>query len=312
MPCKSRCSFITFMPNKPDKYGIKFWVIVDVNSKYVSNIIPYLGAQEKDERGGVPLAESVVMKLAQHVTGKGYNITCDNFFTSLQLAKRLANEKISIVGTMRKNRRELSKKMTEAENGGLHSSQFFWNSDDSEGLFVKYQPKSKKTVCMLSSMHRSPDVDQTTVKKKPEIVLFYNKNKVGVDCFDQMARLYTTRSATRRWPMSVWGNMLDIAAINAWILYKKSTRKQISRRKFILCLVETLINRMANNSADSDLPQCRPNSTATRKRRHCHGANCKNMTVTLCMTCNRPSCGSCSQNNTRVVYVKYKQCASSQ
>ena len=311
MPCKSRCSFITFMPNKPEKYGIKFWVIVDVNSKYVSNIIPYLGAQEKDERGGVPLAESVVMKLAQHVTGKGYNITCDNFFTSLQLAKRLANEKISIVGTMRKNRRELSKKMTEAENGGLHSSQFFWNSD-SEGLFVKYQPKSKKTVCMLSSMHRSPDVDQTTVKKKPEIVLFYNKNKVGVDCFDQMARLYTTRSATRRWPMSVWGNMLDIAAINAWILYKKSTRKQISRRKFILCLVETLINRMANNSADSDLPQCRPNSTATRKRRHCHGANCKNITVTLCMTCNRPSCGSCSQNNTRVVYVKCKQCASSQ
>ena len=131
-------------------------------------------------------------------------------------------------------------------------------------------------------MHRSPDLDQTTVKKKPEIVLFYNKTKVGVDCFDQMARLYTTRSATRRWPMSVWGNMLDIAAINAWILYKKSTRKQISRRKFIFCLVETLINRMANNSADSDLTQCRPNSTATRKRRHCHGANCKNMTVTLC------------------------------
>ena len=62
------------------------------------------------------------MKLAQYVTGKGYNITCDNFFTSLQLAKRLANEKISIVGTMRKNRRELSKKMTEAENGGLVSS----------------------------------------------------------------------------------------------------------------------------------------------------------------------------------------------
>ena len=58
-------------------------------------------------------------------------------------------------------------------------------------------------------MHRSPDLDQTTVKKKPEIVLFYNKNKVGFDCFDQMARLYTTRSATRRWPMSVWGNMLQ-------------------------------------------------------------------------------------------------------
>ena len=95
------------MPNKPDKYGINFWVIVDLNSKYVPNIVPYLGAQKADRRDGMPLAESIVMKLAYHVTGKGYNITCDNFFTSLPLAKKLANEKISIVGTMRKNRRKL-------------------------------------------------------------------------------------------------------------------------------------------------------------------------------------------------------------
>ena len=94
----------------------------------------------------------------------------------MQLAKRLANEKISFVGTMRKNRREMSKEMTEAENVGLRSSQFFWNSD-SGGLFVKYQPKSKKTIGLLSSMHRSSDVDQTTVKKKPEIVLFGNKKQ---------------------------------------------------------------------------------------------------------------------------------------
>ena len=44
MPCKSRCSFVTYMPNKSDKYGIKFLVLVDVKSKYVSNIFPYLGA----------------------------------------------------------------------------------------------------------------------------------------------------------------------------------------------------------------------------------------------------------------------------
>ena len=67
------------MPNKPDKYGIIFCVLVDVSSKFISNIVPYLGAQEKDGRAGVPLAESVVMKLAEHVTGKGYSITCDNF-----------------------------------------------------------------------------------------------------------------------------------------------------------------------------------------------------------------------------------------
>ena len=91
MLCKSRCPLITFIPNKRDKYGIKFWAIVDVNSKYFLNIVLYLGAQEIDGRSGITPAESVVMKLVHDVTGNGYNITCNKFFTSLTLAKKLAN-----------------------------------------------------------------------------------------------------------------------------------------------------------------------------------------------------------------------------
>ena len=33
MPLKSHCSFVTFMPYKPDKYGVKFWVLADVKTK---------------------------------------------------------------------------------------------------------------------------------------------------------------------------------------------------------------------------------------------------------------------------------------
>ena len=104
------------MPNKPDKYGVKFWVLADVETKYVSNIDVYLGAQEKEQRDGVPLAESVVVNLCKHIKGKGYNITRDNFFTSLSVAEKLARDKLSIVGTIRKSRRQLCKKMTELEN----------------------------------------------------------------------------------------------------------------------------------------------------------------------------------------------------
>ena len=70
------------MPNKPDKYGIKFWVLVNVKSKYVANITPYLGAQEKKQLN-VPLGESIVVKLTEHIKGKECNICCDNFFISL-------------------------------------------------------------------------------------------------------------------------------------------------------------------------------------------------------------------------------------
>ena len=103
MPLKSRCSFITFMTNKPDKYGLKFWVLVHVKAKYVANITPYLGAQEKEGRFGVPLGESVVIKITEYIKGKGYNICCDNFFTSLPLAEKLQKSKFSLVGTMKES-----------------------------------------------------------------------------------------------------------------------------------------------------------------------------------------------------------------
>ena len=67
MPLKSRCSFVTFMLNKPDKYGGKFWILAEVETKYVSNIDVYLGAQKKEKRFGAPLAVSVVAKIFANI-----------------------------------------------------------------------------------------------------------------------------------------------------------------------------------------------------------------------------------------------------
>ena len=124
MPLKSRCSFVTFIPNKPDKYGVKFWVLADVETKYVSNIDVYLGAQKKEQRFGAPLAVSVVVNLCKRIKGKGNNIICDNFFTSLPVAKKLARDKLSIVETMRNNRRELCKKINH-KNKATYSNNFY-------------------------------------------------------------------------------------------------------------------------------------------------------------------------------------------
>ena len=310
MPLKSRCPFITYMPNKPDKYGIKFWILADVETKYVANIVPYLGAQEREARGDTPLAEDVVSKLTENVTGKGYNITCDNFFTSLPLAEKLLRSKISMVGTIRKNRRELSPLMTQPEKDGLYCSRFMWH-ERSNAMFVKYQPKKNKTVCLLSTMHTSADVDETTSKRKPHMILFYNKHKVGVDCFDQMARMYSTRSPSRRWPLAVWGNMLDIAAINAKVLFEKATGNKLSRRQFILQLIDNLckIDVSAANVATLDTFTF---AESSRKRRKCHGPRCSNATMCMCIFCKKPTCGTCSASNAKVTYLKCKMCSNFQ
>ncbi|CAF1187133.1 unnamed protein product [Rotaria sordida] len=33
VPFRDRCSFVQYMPNKPSKYGLKFWVLCDVDSR---------------------------------------------------------------------------------------------------------------------------------------------------------------------------------------------------------------------------------------------------------------------------------------
>ena len=63
-------------------------------------------------------------------------------------------------------------------------------------------------------MHASPSVSGGE-KKKPDIQ-FYNQNKVPVDVVVQTIRIYSTRCATRRWPVGVWCIVLNLAAQSSW------------------------------------------------------------------------------------------------
>ena len=69
------------MPNKAEKFGLKFWVLAEVKSKYVCNLLPYLGALEENQRSGNILSEDVVIRLTDYLQTNGaYYITTDNIF----------------------------------------------------------------------------------------------------------------------------------------------------------------------------------------------------------------------------------------
>lgn len=113
-PSKARCRFLQFMASKPDKYGQKFWLAVDKDSKYIINGFPYFGkndARSNDQRFG----DYVVQKLMAPFLGKGCNVTCDNFFTSLQLAEYLKSKATSLVGTVNRSRREIPSSVKTAQ-----------------------------------------------------------------------------------------------------------------------------------------------------------------------------------------------------
>ena len=171
------------MKSKPDKYGQKYWLAVDQDSKYVANDFPYVGKDESrstDER----VSDHVVMKLAETYLKKGRNITTDNHFTLVKLAKLLKSKNTSLLGTLNKMRREVP-----SELKSMRDEQFttkLYKSDDDILLSV-YQGKRKKNVLLLSTLHADATMADNQ-KKTPETVKCYNDTKYGVDAVDQMAQ----------------------------------------------------------------------------------------------------------------------------
>lgn len=55
-----------------------------------------------------------------------------------------------------------------------------------------------KAISIISSLYRSMKIGKGK-KGKPESITYYNNTKYGVDTLEQMCRLYSTKSGTRRW-----------------------------------------------------------------------------------------------------------------
>ena len=69
-------------------------------------------------------------------------------------------------------------------------------------------------------MHGQQEIE-SALDQKPSIFLFYNKTKGDVDTLDRMVRSYSTKRKTRRWRFVFFYNMIDVSAINAFIIWQE-------------------------------------------------------------------------------------------
>lgn len=104
VPFRGRCPFKQYMPSKPAKYGIKIWAACDARTSYAWNMQVYTGKP----RGGQPERNQGMRVVLDLTTGlQGHTVTCDNFFTSYALGQELLKRKMTMVGTVRRNKPEL-------------------------------------------------------------------------------------------------------------------------------------------------------------------------------------------------------------
>jgi hypothetical protein len=238
---RGRCPFKMFIPSKPGKYGMKVWMLCDAESSYCINLQPYIGRTMgvRDVGQGT----RVVLELTDHITGSGRHITGDNFFTNITLLRSLLGRRMTYTGTLRKNKGEVAPQFLPNARRAQHSSVFGFQNDVT---MVSYVPKKSKAVLLLSTFHHDAEVAGENEKYKPKIILDYNKYKAGVDTLDQLVRSYSCRRKCRRWPFTMFCNLLDIAAYNSYILFialhpNYANRVSHKRRIFLQELAKSLL-----------------------------------------------------------------------
>lgn len=129
------------------------------------------------------------------------------------------------------------KEMTEVRGKEEKSSLFGF----CENLtLASYVPKKGKVVVMLSTMHHDTTVEGDD--RKPHIIMHYNACKGGVDTMDKLATTYSCKRKCNRWPLALFSNLMDVAAIAAfiiWIFNKPQDRERV-RRSFLIQLGKSL------------------------------------------------------------------------
>ena len=141
------------------------------------------------------LGEKVVLDLLEGIDAAGRNVTCDNFFTSLSLTRKLLAKNVTLMGTIRKNKPELPLEMVSTKERKPFTTMFGFQQDC---MIVSYCPKKNKIVNLLSTLRSEPKVDTSNERRKPEVILTYNETKAAVDTMDQMTRTYSCKRKTRR------------------------------------------------------------------------------------------------------------------
>lgn len=116
--------------------------------------------------------------------------------------------------------------------------------------------QKNKNVLLLSTLHEDDTIDKSTGDAcKPEVIMYYNRNKTGVDTVDQLKSIYSVARITCRWPLTVFFSMLNIAGINGFIIFRSNNvHLNMPRRLYLKSLARELVQNHMKKRLNQNLP----------------------------------------------------------
>ena len=139
---------------------------------------------------------------------------------------------------MRAHRREIPSQKKIGKREVLYLSTFLFTAPEANIMLLSYKVKKLKLVYIFPSSLKSTTINKD--KKKAQAILDYNANKKGVDTADEMLRTYSTKVASRSWPLVTFFNLLNITALITFIIYANISISICTRHTFIIKLGKSL------------------------------------------------------------------------
>ena len=236
---KTAGSLRQYMKDKPDKWGYKLYCRAS-DDGFIHDIIMYQGKetfdthriQLPDDQASMPVTSKIILTLSKTITRAGVSVIyADNFFSSISCVKALSQYyKCRYTGTARDNRVGkppiMSVKAMKAKKVPRGTYDY-----RSSGDIIVVRWKDNKPVTLISNDKGVNPVIKVKryckeQKKRVEVdcpllVTEYNAHMGGIDKSDMLVHLYKTPLKSKRWYLRLFGYVIDVCIVNAWLLYKR-------------------------------------------------------------------------------------------
>ncbi|XP_043923844.1 piggyBac transposable element-derived protein 5-like isoform X2 [Protopterus annectens] len=229
---RGNLTFRQHIPAKPQKYGVRVWVLADGHNGYISNLHVHTGKEEGISEDG--LAHLVLMKLTKTLHGKYHHVYFDSYFTSVSVAKALLEHGVYCCGSVGTNRSEWPGDLNNMAIKKLQQGDIIQRQS---GPLLATAWKDNRTVFLLSTNTDPIELQSTICKRQqegthvqipcPSHLPRYKNYMSGMDVAGQLCTKYTTGRRAVKWWIYLFWFLWDVAVTNAFILFRDSENHQV-------------------------------------------------------------------------------------
>ena len=235
VPYRGLHSARQYIKGKPVKFGYKIWMLCSSDG-YPYNFEIYCG---KEAKRVTPLGSHVVQTLLSPVSNKKQHIVFfDNFFTSYELMKSLANQNIRACGTVRENRTGRCPLPSNKEWKKKSRGSYDFRSDGTV-LCVKWQDNCVVSaasnyygVSPIQTTERRVKMEKNKSVDQPFLLKMYNKGMGGVDVCDRLLSSYRPRLRSKKWWWNLFSHALNLSIVAAFKFYNEVNKSKVTHLEF--------------------------------------------------------------------------------